>query len=260
MSELSRDRVIDRICTRFEQAWKAGERPRIEEYLIEGEGRDGLLVELLALEVFHRRRLGESPTTAEYVTQYPNLAANDLAEIFAQPATIDFPEQPLGETSPLPGMPSIPGYKILSEIARGGMGVVYCARQAGLNRTVAIKMILPGQLVTDEAVQRFRSEARNVARLNHEHIVPIYEVGEHQGQPFFTMKLIEGGSLDKRLPEYLRDPRHGPAAGPRGAGGPSRSPARSHPPGLEAVEHPRRSRGATARHGLRPGQAAGSEH
>src|SRR5262249_37809873 len=76
----------------------------------------------------------------------------------------------------------------------------------GLNRLVALKMILPGQLVTAEAVLRFRTEAENVARLQHEHIVPIYEVGEHQGQPFFSMKLIEGASLDQRVLDLLGDP------------------------------------------------------
>src|SRR5262245_13367237 len=93
--------------------------------------------------------------------------------------------------------PEVPGYEFLGELGRGGMGVVYKARRLALGRLVAIKM-LPDE-AGERALARFRSEVLAVAKLHHPNIVQVYEVGEHDGRPYFTLEYVEGGSLARML-------------------------------------------------------------
>ena len=112
----------------------------------------------------------------------------------AAPPAAGEPEIPLTAS----GWPEIPGYQILGKLGEGGMGVVYRARQAELNRLVALKMIRPAR-AGEQGVARFRVEAEAVARMQHPNVVQIFEIGEHAGQPFFSLEFVEGGSLADRL-------------------------------------------------------------
>ena len=102
-------------------------------------------------------------------------------------------------------------YELLEEVARGGMGIVYKARQVSLNRTVALKVILSGGPTGEEDVRRLKAEAAAAARLDHPGIVPIFEVGEHQGQHFFSMGFVEGDSLARRVASGPLPPREAAA-------------------------------------------------
>ncbi len=95
--------------------------------------------------------------------------------------------------------PAVPGYQILGELGQGGMGIVYKARQAGLNRLVALKMIRPGAKITPNQLARFHTEAKAVAQIQHPHIVQIHEIGEHEGKPYFSMEFVAGSSLHEKL-------------------------------------------------------------
>jgi tetratricopeptide (TPR) repeat protein len=114
-------------------------------------------------------------------------------------ATLDTARSPRGRRSGPEVLPEIPGYEILGELGRGGMGIVYQARQQGLNRLVALKMILHADHAGPDERRRFRAEAESIARLRHAHIVQVYEVGEHNGSPYFSLEYCPGGSLASAL-------------------------------------------------------------
>ncbi|MGO9114327.1 MAG: protein kinase domain-containing protein, partial [Thermoguttaceae bacterium] len=217
---LSRGLRANRICDQFEAACKAGTHPKIDEFLT-GIPRDewpDLLRELLILDLHYRRQLGESPTPDGYRAEYPTLELEPFADLFAEalprlPSSLTgavvqvTPSDAQAPSGELPRIRYIGDYELLEEIARGGMGVVYKARQISLNRIVAVKMILAGLLATKADHDRFHSEAQAAAVLDHPNIVPIFEVGEHEGQHYFSMGYVDGSSLSARLAEGPLPPK-----------------------------------------------------
>jgi hypothetical protein len=162
---------------------------------------------------------GRQPAAADWLARYPDLAPEltrflgDQQQVHNLIGSLGTP--PLDNTpvdglrpSTASGMLGVFGdYELQQEIARGGMGVVYRAYQVSLKRTVALKMILAGRLASAADVQRFQSEAEAAANLEHPGIVPIYEIGEQDGQHYFTMQFIEGGSLAQHAALFRGAPR-----------------------------------------------------
>jgi WD40 repeat protein/tRNA A-37 threonylcarbamoyl transferase component Bud32 len=210
---LSAEQRIDAVCRRFEAAWKAGERPRLEDHLGQGEGREQqvLLRELLRLEVEYRRRRDETPTPQEYRDRFPG-ATELIDSLLGTDSTTDRsgaertgPHTAVADQST--ALPVVPGYEVLAELGHGGMGVVYKARQVKADRVVALKMILAGPHTSLETRLRFQIEAEAVARLSHRNVVQLFDVGEHDGLPFFSLEFCPGGSLKTKLAGLPQPPR-----------------------------------------------------
>lgn len=171
---------------------------------------DEILAEALD-QLLVQSRGGKHADLEGTIRQHPELerelrelwATMMFAEDFASfSGDLDALTEVAGNASNAEGLPAprdFGDYELQDEIGRGGMGVVYRAQQKSLNRTVALKMILRGDLASSADLARFRAEAESAAKVLHPHIVPVYEVGEVDGRPYFSMKLIEGTTLARRV-------------------------------------------------------------
>ena len=185
---------IDDLCAEFERRWQRNEAQSIEsaipEELPENE-RELLLSELLLLEIDYRRRNGESPTAEEYIERFPE-NAKTIWEAMGQAAGKGRQFEP-------PSIEKVgklfPALEIISLLGAGGMGAVYKARQKGLDRLVALK-ILPEEFGHDvKFALRFTREARTLAKLNHPNIVSVHEFGNVEDVYYFLMEFVDGSTL-----------------------------------------------------------------
>ena len=153
---------------------------------------------------------GDAVNLELWIQKHPSIT-NELREFFADRQRFENLTERMRTMADLTGptlehSTYVGDYELLDEIARGGMGIVYRARQVSVNRPVALKVILARQLATREDVQRFHNEAELAANLDRPNIVPLYEVGEHGDRHFFSMKLLQGGSLLTDGNEFAKRP------------------------------------------------------
>jgi Protein kinase domain len=185
IQELSASQLqkIDEVCNDFEAACKTEQAPLAEAFVakVDQELRSTLLPELLQLELhYHPDRSHD-----DLSNRFPNLDKNWLRGL----------DRPKDDGA----YPAIPGYFIIEELGRGGMGVVYRAADLSLHRHVALKMIHGAGQISEEHRRRFLGEARAVARLHHPQLVQVFDAGEFEGHPFLVFELVEGGTLAERL-------------------------------------------------------------
>ncbi len=198
---------IDNLCADFERQWRTNETPSIESVLardVSPVERDVLLAELIVLDIDYRRRRGETPTEREYVDRFPENAkaiSDALKEGDKRAAAFEPPT--IARLAEL-----FPALQIIEFIGAGGMGAVYKARQEGLDRVVALK-ILPEEFGHDvKFALRFTREARTLARLNHPNIVSVYEFGNVEETYYFLMEYVDGSNLREIVEARQLTPEH----------------------------------------------------
>lgn len=210
------------VLARYREAWQevttGKARPVLEDYLqqVAAEDRDAVRQELESIDAScgageeHDTNPGETDRTILVDSIDESVSAKDEAEP-ADDSTDLIGTEPKGGISRADAIrESVRGlrdYEVLSELGRGGMGIVFKAREKSVNRVVALKMLLTGALASQESVRRFRVEAEAVASLDHPGIIPVYHVDEFNGMPFFAMKFVDGASLDQDVRFKFKQPR-----------------------------------------------------
>jgi tetratricopeptide (TPR) repeat protein/tRNA A-37 threonylcarbamoyl transferase component Bud32 len=190
-----RERLLDEVVTAYLKAAEAGQAPDHHELLARHADLAPDLAEFLADQ--------------EQVERWtaPLRAAGEAARASGIAADTPLPDAAPTDGAPASGPRPVEGFELLEEIGQGGMSVVYKARQKGLNRLVALKLLRADPWLSADSLRRFRNEAEIVAGLDHPGIVPIYEVSERDGRLYFSMKLMDGGSLAGQLPRFMADPK-----------------------------------------------------
>jgi serine/threonine-protein kinase len=210
-SECPSAQLCEMLCAEQRSHWQRGDRVPAETYLAQAPSLAAdpdRAVELVYNEVVLREELGEQPQLEEYVRRFPHLA-DSLQRLFAVHEALGSQKLFAGDTGQPPATPApteggptawptVAGYEILGVLGRGGMGVVYKARQKGLDRLVALKMVSAAAAGPEE-LARFRREAEAIARLQHPNIVQVHEVGETPSGPYYSMEFVDGGTLVQRL-------------------------------------------------------------
>lgn len=215
-------RQLDLTCDRFEAAWKAGQRPCLEEYLgtVQEPLRTSLLRQLLFLDWDYRRRAGDEPRARDYHSRFSGDTAviEDVCGEMTErsDSTEDHSKEPPGRYTPWSGVspPEARGengiafatgsarYELLQEIGHGGIGIVYRGRDRHLGRELAIKVLREAYRDAPVARHRFIEEARVGSRLQHPAIVPVHELGWFDDRrPYFSMRLVEGRTFAALLHE-----------------------------------------------------------
>jgi WD40 repeat protein len=204
------------------ERWRRGERIFAERYLRDypAVAADAeAVLDIICGEYFVRDELGEVPDSAEYARRFPANADKVKLHIDLHRALFSLDTSALGESTEwqnqqdAPAEPAVTvpplgleGYQILGLLGRGGMGVVYKARQLSLNRLVALKMLRGGMTARPQEIDRFRAEATALARLQHPNIVQIYEVGAYQGEPYLSLEYVDGGNLSQKIASTPQPP------------------------------------------------------